>query len=87
MKKPQLFLLHFAGGNCYSFQFMIPLLNNFSVIPLELAGRGARINEPLKRNLYSAAQDIKNQILNKLDGSNFIIYGHGISLYDELPKK
>ncbi|WP_299314967.1 thioesterase domain-containing protein [uncultured Aquimarina sp.] len=78
MKKPQLFLLHFAGGNCYSYQFMIPFIDEFIVIPLELPGRGNRINESLKRDLNSAAEDICNQILKKLNGSHFMIYGHSL---------
>ncbi|MEM8510613.1 MAG: alpha/beta fold hydrolase [Bacteroidota bacterium] len=78
MKKPQLFLLHFAGGSSSSFQFMIPLLKNFSVFTLELPGRGFRIDESLKKNFYHAAEDINNQILSRLDGSNFIIYGHSM---------
>jgi len=78
MKKKQLFLLHFAGGDCYSFQFMITYLNKFSIIPLELPGRGNRSSENLKKNFKEAAQDIYKQILDKLDGSEFIIYGHSM---------
>jgi external thioesterase TEII len=47
MEKPQLFLLHFAGGSCYSFQFMLPYLKDFNVLPIELPGRGRRIKESL----------------------------------------
>lgn len=78
MKKPQLFLLHFAGGNCYSYQFMLPLLTGFEVYSLELPGRGKRMNENLIHDLISAKRDIFNQIISKLDGSNFIIYGHSM---------
>jgi surfactin synthase thioesterase subunit len=81
MQKPQLFLLHFAGGNCYSFHFMISLLKDFHVIPLELPGRGKRINETLLKDFDLAAQDIYNQIINKLDTSNFLIYGHSMGAY------
>jgi external thioesterase TEII len=81
MEKPQLFLLHFAGGNCYSFHFMIPLLKDFQVIPLELPGRGKRINETLLKDFDLAAQDIYNQIINKLTSSNFLIYGHSMGAY------
>ncbi|WP_268225843.1 thioesterase II family protein [Sinomicrobium oceani] len=78
MKKSQLFLLHFAGGNCYSFQFLTPLLKNFSVIPLELPGRGNRIDEKFKKNMTEATKDIYNQILPKLDCTDFVIYGHSL---------
>ncbi|RLJ72734.1 thioesterase II family protein [Pedobacter alluvionis] len=78
MKKPQLFLLHFAGGNCHSFQFLLPYLNDFSVIPLELPGRGKRVNEDLLTDFDTAAQDILKQLISKLSGGDFLIYGHSM---------
>src|ERR1043166_8245649 len=81
MKKPQLFLLHFAGGNCYSFQFMMPLLRDFEVVSLELPGRGKRINEPLVTNFDLAANDILRQLRQKLASSSFLIYGHSMGAY------
>jgi surfactin synthase thioesterase subunit len=81
MKKPQLFLLHFAGGNRYSFQFLVPLLKDFEVTSLELPGRGRRMNEPLIRNFDLAAKDIHRQIAEKLTGNDFMIYGHSMGAY------
>ncbi|HET8963096.1 MAG TPA: alpha/beta fold hydrolase [Chitinophagales bacterium] len=81
MQKPQLFLLHFAGGNCHSFNFMIPLLKEFHVVSLELPGRGKRINEALLIDFDLAAKDIYEQIVNKLTSSNFLIYGHSMGAY------
>lgn len=81
MKKPQLFLLHFAGGSCYSFQFLKPLLTDFDVIPLELPGRGKRGGEMLLRDFDLAAMDIYNQLLAKLNPGYFIIYGHSLGAY------
>lgn len=78
MKRPQLFLLHFAGGNRYSFQFLIPLLPDFEVIPLELPGRGRRMNEPLLNEFDAAATDLYNQIISYLTSSPFLIYGHSM---------
>jgi external thioesterase TEII len=78
MKKPQLFLLHFAGGNSYSFQFILPLLKNFDVVVTELPGRGKRLNEPLLSNFDQAAADIYKQIINKLQTSTFLVYGHSM---------
>jgi surfactin synthase thioesterase subunit len=81
MKKPQLFLLHFAGGNYYSFQSIVPLLRDFEVIPLELPGRGKRISEPLLKDYALAAQDFYDQIINKLTTASFLIYGHSMGAY------
>ncbi|GMN08615.1 thioesterase domain-containing protein [Croceitalea sp. MTPC5] len=74
----QLFLLHFAGGNRYSYEFIKPFLNKFSLIVLELPGRGDRIDEALIYNIEEAVEDIYNQVLNELDGSKFSIYGHSL---------
>jgi len=76
--KPQLFLLHYAGGNCYSFQFLIPYLRDFDVYPLELPGRGKRITEPVLTSFSEAAQDIYGQLSAKLNGRRFYIYGHSM---------
>jgi len=71
-------MFHFAGGNSYSFRFMTKYLTNFSVISLELPGRGNRVNEDFKKDLNSAAQDLYSQILGKLNNDNFVIYGHSM---------
>jgi len=81
MKKPQLFLMHFAGGNCYSFQFMTPLLKDFETISLELPGRGRRINEPLLTDFNAAARDVYDQLTKKLSDGVFLIYGHSLGSY------
>lgn len=81
MKKAQLFLLHFAGGSCYSFQFLMPMLRDFDVIALELPGRGKRMAEPLVKNFDEAARDIYAQLLPKISAPVFLIYGHSMGAY------
>jgi external thioesterase TEII len=76
--KRQLFLFHFAGGSCYSFEFMRPLLEDFDIIALELPGRGNRIKENLIKDFEEAASDFLNQVLKVLRGSNFVFYGHSL---------
>lgn len=78
MRKPQLFLLHFAGGNCYSYQKLTPLLKDFDTIPLELPGRGRRMAEGLLTDYEQAAQDFYRQITQKLNTPEFAIYGHSM---------
>ncbi|TGE15079.1 thioesterase II family protein [Hymenobacter elongatus] len=83
MKKPKLFLMHFAGGNCFSFQFLLPLLSDFEVFPLELPGRGRRMREPLIRDFDQAAKDMYHQVMQVLaldafSPSKFLIYGHSM---------
>lgn len=77
--KPQLFLLHFAGGNQYSFQFLIPLLESqFECIPLELPGRGQRMKEPFVNSMDAASDDYFKQIRAKRNKQPFFIYGHSM---------
>lgn len=81
MKDCQLFLLHFAGGNSYSYQFLRPYLSAFDVVSLELPGRGSRIAEPLISSFQDAAVDIHSQILDRLQSQSFLIYGHSMGAY------
>jgi len=81
MKKAQLFLLHFAGGNSYSFQFMAAYLKDFEVISLELPGRGRRMGEDLLRDFDLAALDLYDQVVRQLNSPDFLIYGHSMGAY------
>ena len=76
--KPQLFLLHFAGGSRYSYNFMKDHLPGFEFVPLELPGRGKRVREDLVRNFEVAAGDIRDSILEQLNSPEFLVYGHSM---------
>lgn len=75
---PQVFLIPFAGGNCYSFQAFQPFLLNFDVVSLELPGRGKRIKESLITDFEKAADDICLQILQRLNTDQFLLFGHSL---------
>ncbi|SFF06883.1 Surfactin synthase thioesterase subunit [Chitinophaga sp. CF118] len=81
MKKPQLFLLHFAGGSCYSFRHMEPFLKDFEVVTPELPGRGQRMRENLLNDFEQAAEDMYRQVISKLNSSRFVLYGHSMGAY------
>ena len=78
MKQAQLFLLHFAGGNRYSFSSMLQFLRDFEVVSLELPGRGKRMGEPLLKNFELAAADMYRQIAAQLTSPRFVLYGHSM---------
>lgn len=78
MSKPQLFLLHFAGGNSYSFHFLKAYLPEFEFVALELPGRGKRMQENLLRDFDAASEDIYKQILRHLNPGHFMLYGHSM---------
>lgn len=77
--KPQVFLLHFAGGNCYSFHFLKKYFEpDIAFIPLELPGRGKRVLEPLLTERGLAVQDYFEQIRQQRNTKPFIVYGHSM---------
>jgi surfactin synthase thioesterase subunit len=79
--KPQLFLLHYAGGSCYSFQFIAPFLTEFETAVIELPGRGRRMSEGLINSFDKAADDVFRQIGPRIRSVPFLIYGHSMGAY------
>ncbi|WP_228411977.1 thioesterase II family protein [Chryseobacterium sp. KLBC 52] len=78
--KPQLFLFHFAGGNCYSYSFLKEYLEEcFDFIPLELPGRGKRMSEPLLKTRSQVISDLVWQVRTRRNTNvPFILYGHSM---------
>lgn len=81
MSRPQVFLMHFAGGNCYSLQFLSPFLKEFDLVYPELPGRGRRMMERLLKNFDAAALDMYEQVARQLTGGDIILYGHSMGAY------
>lgn len=77
---PQLFLLHFAGGNSYSYQYLQKYLSpHYELIFLELPGRGKRMEEELITDRQEAVKDQLKQIQkHRKSGVDFVIYGHSM---------
>lgn len=76
--KPNIVLLHFAGGNCYSLQFLKRYMPHHELVMLELPGRGKRTAEDLLHDKSKAVADLFDQLMKlKLEG-DFIIYGHSM---------
>ncbi|SDH68302.1 Surfactin synthase thioesterase subunit [Pedobacter terrae] len=73
-----LFLIHFAGGNCFSYRFLEKHLKGLKFMVLELPGRGRRHREKLIYDFNDAAEDLYNQIIDSLDTEEFIIMGHSM---------
>lgn len=77
--KTQLFMLHFSGGNCYSFQFIKPHLPaDYEFHPLELPGRGKRIKEELMLTEAAAIDDLVAQITSRRNRQPYLIFGHSM---------
>ncbi|QHS63373.1 thioesterase II family protein [Chitinophaga agri] len=78
MAKKQIFLMHYAGGDCYSYRFLTPFLHDTEVHTLELSGRGRRINEPLQSNFKDVIEDTLKQIRKLLSAPSVTLYGHSL---------
>ncbi len=76
----QLFLLHFAGGNCYSYDFLRKKIESYTLktYALELPGRGKRFGEDLITDKKGAIDDYVNQICKLRNGEPYIIFGHSM---------
>ncbi|GAA4271390.1 alpha/beta fold hydrolase [Aquimarina gracilis] len=75
----QLFLLHFAGGNCYSYDFLRnDLKSKIDFYALELPGRGKRYKENLLLSKEDAIMDYVKQIKNLRNKTPYIIFGHSM---------
>jgi external thioesterase TEII len=81
-KHTQVFLLHFAGGNSYSFNFLKPFVpKDFEFHLIELPGRGKRINEKLLSAESEAIDDLLNQINKLRNDKPYIIFGHSLGAH------
>lgn len=75
----QLFLLHFAGGNSYSFNFLKNHINSdIDFIPLELPGRGDRFKEKFLKTKVAVVKDYVSQIVKLRNNQPYIIFGHSM---------
>ncbi|MEM0578412.1 thioesterase II family protein [Flavobacterium polysaccharolyticum] len=79
-QKIQIFLLHFAGGSCYSFDFLKnEIQNDFECHALELPGRGKRNQESHLYKKADAIHDYVSQIKSLRNNNQpYIIYGHSM---------
>jgi surfactin synthase thioesterase subunit len=79
INKEVLFLLPYAGGNCYCLRGLIPELSPIEVVSLEYPGRGKRINERLLRTSEEIVCDLFDCVMNHINNcTDFYIYGHSM---------
>lgn len=85
-----LYCLPYAGGsaNVYS-RWRYYADKNIKVIPVELAGRGKRLGEPLYKSMQEAIDDVFNILTASSDENSYALFGHsmGSSLVFELSHK
>lgn len=82
MKKEKtiLFCLPFAGGSApLIYNKWIPFLSEDIILkPIELAGRGSRIQEPFYTDIDQATDDIYNQLQGDIAYHDYAIFGHSM---------
>ena len=90
MSRIKLFCLPYAGGSSLIFRPWQQYINpRIELVPVELAGRGSRIQEPGYRNSAEAVDDIFDLLKNEIDQSPYALFGHsmGCMLTYELAQK
>lgn len=71
----------FAGGNCYSFEFLRPHLDKrgIELSVLEYPGRGRRIKERLSHSIAEIATDAFERLEKAISNTGeYLIYGHSM---------
>ncbi|MGF9821636.1 thioesterase II family protein [Brevibacillus agri] len=79
MEKLNLFCLPYAGAASSIYLKWIKYLNpSINLIPIELAGRGKRLNEPFYTSVEHAVEDIYQRIESHIDETPFALFGHSM---------
>jgi surfactin synthase thioesterase subunit len=78
MKSVNIFCFPFAGGSKYSYSsFQSYLPSTINLIPVDLPGRGTRMDEPLLNDVNLLCDDVYKQIKPRL-GHPYAFYGHSM---------
>ena len=89
-RKIKLFCIPYAGGSAVLYsKWKNHLPESIELRPIELAGRGSRIQEPFYLNVREAVDDIYSMIYEEIQSSQYILFGHsmGAMLSYELAQK
>lgn len=79
MNQIKLFCFPYAGGSSSNYmKWRSKLFSSIQLIPIELAGRGRRIQEPFYQSFDAAIDDIVQEIEKHLDGTPFAFFGHSM---------
>ncbi|MCP4216491.1 MAG: thioesterase [bacterium] len=80
MKRIKLFCIPYAGGSAMVYGTWKNFLDRRIVLhPVELPGRGKRINEPYCANIMESAEDVLKTIKYELlDGTPYAFFGHSL---------
>lgn len=75
----KLFTVPFAGGSANYYSRWKRMVNrNIDIVPIELAGRGNRVTDPLYVNINEAVFDVFEQIKNEIISFPYSLFGHSM---------
>ncbi len=79
MSKIKLFCFPYAGGSAQIFKKWKPYLNSqIELIPVELAGRGRRINDAFYKDISEAIEDVFQLINKEINHVPYALFGHSM---------
>lgn len=79
MSQIKLFCFPYAGGSAVIFsEWKRHLDPRIDLIPIELAGRGKRIHEPLYADVPALINDVCKIVTQMINGSSFALFGHSM---------
>lgn len=77
--KAKLFCLPYAGGAAIIYNSWKQFLDSeIALKPVELAGRGRRINESFYKNRSEAVEDVFKLIKNDISEAPYLLFGHSM---------
>lgn len=78
-KKINLYCLPYAGSSSIIYEKWVDYLSpSIELRPIELAGRGSRIDEPFYDDIMEAVEDVYQKILSDTANYPFAIFGHSM---------
>ena len=79
MEKIRLFCLPYAGASAHVFlKFRKGLHPSIELSPVELAGRGSRMDEPFHNGIAAAARDVYSRIQGDMEHRPYAFWGHSM---------
>lgn len=79
MNKIKLFCFPYAGGSAVVFhrwrQYLHPAIE---LVPIELAGRGRRIHEPLYEDVHALLHDVLEKLGQEIVNGPYALFGHSL---------
>ncbi|MGB3468122.1 MAG: thioesterase domain-containing protein [Cyclobacteriaceae bacterium] len=77
MSRIKLFCFPYSGGSSSVFnRWRTQLRHEIELRPIELAGRGSRMDEPFNQNLEELIDDVYGQIKAEVSSAPYALFGH-----------